>query len=143
MGKKQQEERLRVEHLKMLQANINRFSSNSFRLKQWAVALTLAILAFLSTSDKAPSSTIYLLAIASVVVFWVLDAYYLSLERNAIKIFDESRLDTDKPTKFLMMKHIRFCEKVIGVFSALFSISTLVLYATLLFVVLIVAPSTT
>ena len=68
----------KVEHLKMIQAVIARLGSNSFLLKGWSATLA----AGLSALTKAGSDRGFAwIALGVVVVFGLLDAYYLGLER--------------------------------------------------------------
>lgn len=68
----------KIKHLEMIQAIINRQANNSFLLKGWAVTITVALLAF---STKIPQGNYRWLIIAPLIIFWFLDAYYLSQER--------------------------------------------------------------
>jgi hypothetical protein len=67
-----------VEHLKMIQAVINRLAQNSSQAKNWSVAAVTAILAFNSRSAQAITCAV---ALFPALCFWILDAYYLRQER--------------------------------------------------------------
>jgi hypothetical protein len=69
---------LDVEHLKVIQAIVNRLAQNSFQTKSWSVTVVTGILAFASRSGQAASCA---LALFPAFCFWVLDAYYLRQER--------------------------------------------------------------
>lgn len=78
----------RVRYLEMIQAAISRTGTNSFALKSWTVTLVAGILALAA----ANTTNIYVLAaLLPVVVFWILDAYYLQLERTYRSLFDSVR----------------------------------------------------
>ncbi len=74
-------------HLDYLQAIITRHNSNSFMLKGWTITLLSALLA-LSGAIKEPN--ISLIALMPIIIFWCLDAFYLSNERCFIDLFNSS-----------------------------------------------------
>jgi hypothetical protein len=65
-------------YLDLLQGVITRLGGNSFQLKGWSVALASVIIG-LTAKDSHP--TLSWLALIPVGAFWVLDAYYLAMER--------------------------------------------------------------
>lgn len=68
-----------IKHLEMLQAIIARMAQSSFLIKGWSTTLCAGILAF---GTKPSDFSFALLNVCPIVVFWALDAYYLSLERQ-------------------------------------------------------------
>ena len=134
MGQKRNEERLRLEHLRILQSVIDRLASNSFRIKRWAIAITLAILAFLSTSKEVSVSSVYWLAIGSVGLFATLDTYYLALERRVRDTFDYVRLHPEEPTDFAIIDDMSGKETVCKMAVAAKSVSVWLLYGALIVV---------
>src|ERR1051326_4936292 len=68
-----------LKYLDMLEAAISRMADNQFKLRGWSVALGSAIIGFAAKDNNA---RVALLAVLPVVSFWVLDAYYLMLERR-------------------------------------------------------------
>ena len=88
----------KIGHLNMIQEIINRMGNNSFSLKQWAVGIMIAIYAFAGeNSHKAVVVTIIPL-----VVFWILDSYYLMIERKFRGLYDEVRKKEEKIIDFNM-----------------------------------------
>ena len=71
---------VRLKALDHLQSVIQRLAGNSFLIKGWAVTLSSALLG-LSVKGTNSAAVAYL-AILPTVVFWLLDAYYLALERE-------------------------------------------------------------
>ena len=69
----------RTKHLEMIEAIIERMGSNSFRLKGWAVTLVTVIG---TLSQQGTDKRYYALVFVPLVAFWLLDAYYLQLERK-------------------------------------------------------------
>lgn len=68
----------KLEYLKMLQAVITRMAGNSFLIKGWCVTLVSAILAL---AAKEPNKLFIAVAIFPVLMFWILDGYFLYQER--------------------------------------------------------------
>jgi hypothetical protein len=66
------------DYLKLIQAVITRMAGNSFFLKGWTVTLVAGLTAFAKADSNRSFAWI---AVFVVVVFGVLDAYYLALER--------------------------------------------------------------
>lgn len=78
----------KLKHLEFIQGVINRLSTNSFLLKGWSVVLVSALFA-LSAADSDPNFA--LLAYIPAVIFWMLDGYFLALERGYRGHYDRVR----------------------------------------------------
>src|SRR4051812_3806111 len=66
------------EHLALIQGVITRMAGNSFLIKGWTITLVAGLTAL--AADKSDRSFAWI-AVAVVIVFAFLDAYYLALER--------------------------------------------------------------
>ena len=66
-------------HLQMYQAVIARMASNSSSVKTWCVTLVAALLVLFS--DAKLESNVYIVFVP-VVLFFILDVYYLALEKR-------------------------------------------------------------
>jgi hypothetical protein len=66
------------EHLALIQGVITRMAGNSFLIKGWTITLVAGLTAL--ATDKSDRSFAWI-AVAVVIVFALLDAYYLALER--------------------------------------------------------------
>ena len=66
-------------HLTIMQGVINRMAENSRSCKVWCVTLVAAILVLVARTGEADHA---LIALAPTVLFYILDAYYLALERG-------------------------------------------------------------
>lgn len=92
-----------VDHLKMIQTNIDRMNRCSFECKKWSVGLVAAVLA--AAAGTKPWLAFF--GIVPTIVFGFLDAYYLWMERGFPKLYDAVRNGTDTelfvmdPTKHL------------------------------------------
>ena len=84
-------------HLSMIQQIITRMGSNSFSLKGWSVGIMIAIYAF--AGEDAHKAVV--VTLIPLIVFWILDSYYLMLERkfrilyNNVRIKSEDEIDYD------------------------------------------------
>jgi hypothetical protein len=65
--------------LPILQGVIGRMASNSSNCKAWCIGLVSAILVLVADKQKSQYSWV---AAVPIIMFWMLDAYYLALERS-------------------------------------------------------------
>ena len=72
-------------HLEIMQGVIQRMAENSRSCKVWCVTLVAAILVLVARTGKADHA---LIALAPTALFYVLDAYYLMLERRFRKSYN-------------------------------------------------------
>jgi len=78
----------KLKHLEFLQGAINRMAGNLFLLKGWTITLIAALFAL---SAKDSNKAYVLIAYFPVIVFWILDAYFLSQERRFRALYDHVR----------------------------------------------------
>lgn len=98
------EEKNKIAHLNMIQEIITRTCNNSFSLKQWSVGIMVAIYAFAGENYHRA----VIVTIIPLIVFGLLDAYYLMLERKFRCLYDEVRLKKEENINFDMsFKFIR------------------------------------
>lgn len=71
-------------YIGLLQENINRMAANSANCKVWLIGIITALIALEFTSDNM--RFIILVAIIPLVLFYLLDSYYLGLEKRFIKL---------------------------------------------------------
>ena len=79
-------------HLEFLQSNISRMNQCSFQMKGWAITVISALLAvYVATiNNECIGNKLFIfIAIAPTVLFWILDAFYLSKERKFIGIYND------------------------------------------------------
>ena len=124
----------KLKHLDFLQLVITRMNVNSFLLKGWTVSLVAALFAF---AAKDANIKYVIITYISTPLFWFLDGYYLSLERqyrelyNVVKDKDEEDIDFDlNATPYNKGKN--------SWIPCTFSKTLLIFYGTLLFVTLVV-----
>ena len=71
-------------HLTIMQGVINRMAENSRSCKVWCVTLVAAVLVLVARTGEPQHA---LIALVPTLLFWVLDAYYLGLERRFRKSY--------------------------------------------------------
>ena len=69
----------KLKHLDMIESIIQRMGNNSFQLKGWAVTLVALVGGLSSQGDD---KRFIIIAFIPIIAFWVLDSYYLLLERK-------------------------------------------------------------
>lgn len=79
----------RLKHLEMLQQVITRMANNSFLLKGWSVTLLSAILVVTAKDKIYPMGWI---ALIPIIIFWLLDGFFLRQERLFRKLYDKYRV---------------------------------------------------
>lgn len=121
-------------HLEFIQNIINRMSQNSFSLKQWTI--TIIVVAILFIKNTAPDFIIFI--IIPIVIFWILDGYFLSRERLFRKLYDDVRQMDEKRIDFSMEIRKYTQNKCNEIISSLVSIVPLLFYGTLLIMVLVI-----
>lgn len=84
------DESIRIAHLTMLQGVITRMGANSFTLKALAATFGSAAVAVMATAEK-PSPYYAVAAIVPIVMFWLMDAQYLRLERAYRTLYEHVR----------------------------------------------------
>jgi len=84
----------KIKHLEFIQAVITRMNANSFQIKAWMVAIVSAILALYASTKN---HDFVLVAILPVLIFWFLDAYYLTQERKFRGLYNDVAGITEHP----------------------------------------------
>lgn len=89
----------KIEHLKMIQGIITRMAGNLFLLKGWAITLIVALLAMIWKVD----SVFILFSLCILLIFWILDGFFLSMERCFKKLYEEvSKINNEDDINFSM-----------------------------------------
>lgn len=89
----------KLKHLEFIQAVIARMNENSCHIKTWCVTILAALGAMYNLK---PSIFIIVMACAIVVIFWSLDAYYLSLERKFKRMYHDVATKKESEINFSM-----------------------------------------
>ena len=89
----------KIAHLQMIQAAIERMAATSGLLKGWAITLVAAIFAL---GVKDTDHRLILIGFVPVLMFWLLDAFYLRQERRFRDLYDAARQKSGEEVDFAM-----------------------------------------
>jgi hypothetical protein len=124
----------KLKHLEFIQNIITRMANNSFLLKGWTVTLIVAIFAL---ENKSIGKNLVLLSILPIVIFWLLDAYFLRQERLYRKLYKKVAENEQADNTFSL--NTRLYNSEIGcIFKVAFSL-TLFLFYVIPFLFFIIA----
>jgi hypothetical protein len=87
----------KIAHLQMIQAVITRMAGNSFMLKGWTVTLVSALTAL---SARDANKLFFLIAFPPLFAFWLLDGYFLGLERSYRVLYERVRAQEEAAIDF-------------------------------------------
>ena len=122
-------------HLEFIQAVINRMAGNLFFLKGWAITLVAALFAL---SAKDTNQSYIFIAYFPVIIFWILDGYFLSQERLFRDLYNHVRKLDEKEIDFSMDTSEYKKEKKNSWLYSIFSVTLLFFYISLVVVMLLV-----
>lgn len=107
----------KLKHLEFIQNVINRMNSNSFLLKGWTITLISALFAL---AAKDANVNYVLVSYIVIPVFWVLDGFYISQERQYRDLYKEVAAKAENTIDF-NMDASAFCKGdrtwIAGIFS--------------------------
>lgn len=87
-------------HLEFIQNIISRMSGNLFFLRGWTITLITGLFAL--SAAKGSYDGYILIAYFLLVIFWILDGYFLSQERKFRCLYDDVRKLEEKDIDFSM-----------------------------------------
>lgn len=123
----------RLKHLELIQGVITRMGSNLFTLRGWMITLVVGLsVAFLEVGRNE----LQIILVLVVLIFWVHDAYFLSLERgyrclyNKVRKLDEDVIDFSMDvSEFDVLKTTSIWYCMLSKTLSFFYIPTLILIA--------------
>lgn len=89
----------KIKHLEFIQLTVIRMNVNSFMIKGWLVTLVAGIFV-LSNKDSNPAF-LWITPFISI-LFWTLDAFFVSTERKYRSLYDEIRLKQEHEIDYSM-----------------------------------------
>jgi hypothetical protein len=87
----------KLKHLEFIQNIITRMNSNSFLIKSWTITLVSALFA-LAANDS--NINYVLITYVPIPIFWLLDGFYLSQERQYRELYGHVSQLTDSEIDF-------------------------------------------
>jgi len=112
-------------YLKILQGIMVRLAGNSANCKTWATGIVSAIIVL--SFDKGHNKG-YLIALPPTLTFFVLDAYYRSLERDVKDIYNKFVSHPSEDMLFVVTLPKSFWRRITGTLRGLISISVFPCY---------------
>lgn len=126
----------KLKHLDMIQSVITRMAGNSFYIKGWCVTVVAAILGLASKdSNKKFIAVVYY----PILMFWIIDAYFLLQEKLFRRLFNEVRKVDEESIDFSMDTQA-YKGKGANWLGAMFSHTLLIFYG-IMFVATLIAMS--
>lgn len=121
----------KMKHLEFIQNVVKRMANNSFYLKGWSITLTAALIALLGSLKSFK----YLeLSWIPLIIFWLLDGFYLRQERLYHKLYADVRIKAENAIDFSMdASHYTVGSWI----SVCFSKTLIVFYLGILFVLIL------
>lgn len=92
----------KFKHLDFIQGVVNRMGANSFQVKAWTVTLVSALFALASSKDAEAKQELLLVAFLPVILFWILDGYFLWQERLFRAVYKEVAAKNEEEIDFVM-----------------------------------------
>jgi len=124
----------KLKHLEFIQIIINRMANNSFLLKGWSVTLLTALFA---VGIKELNYLYLVLGCVPVLIFWLLDGFFLWKERLFKDLYDEVRIKEDNQIDFSMDTK-ELCKGKSTWVRSIFSTTLLIFYLSLLVIILFI-----
>lgn len=93
----------KIKHLEMLQAVVTRLANNSFQIKNWCLVLLGAIWGIALKDEGANIQLEGKLTCALILMFWILDSYYLQKERLFRNMYDRALQNEDDTSNRLIL----------------------------------------
>jgi len=122
-------------HLEFIQGAINRMAGNLFFLRGWTITLIAALFAFFV---KDANTDFIFVVYFPVIIFWILDGYFLSQERLFRALYNHVRRLDEKEIDFSMNTSEYNEDKRNGWVCSMFSSTLLFFYLPLVGVMLLV-----
>lgn len=116
-------------HLEFIQGIISRMAGNLFFLRGWTITLVGALLALFS-KNNSPDYVFYFLIVV-VLIFWILDGYFLSQERSYRDLYNHVRKLKEEEIDFSMDISEYQKYKKNSLIYSMFSLTLLIFYIPL------------
>lgn len=124
----------KIKHLEFIQLTITRMNVNSFLIKGWTITLVAALFAL---AAKDANVNYVVICYIPIPAFWILDGYYLSIERQYRRLYNQVIEKKEDEIDFNMNAR-RFNEGDATWANGIFSKTVLVFYGICIATTLIV-----
>ena len=123
-------------HLEFIQATISRMASNLFFLRGWTISLVAGLFALFV---KDANQNYILVVYFPIIIFWILDGYFLSQERLFRALYNHVRKLDEKDIDFSMNTDEYKKDEKNSWVCSMFSGTLLVFYLPLVGITLLIA----
>ena len=121
--------------LNQLQQIITRLAENSSKIKNWCISIISGLIALAVTKNNYEIACVSFIPI---LLFHILDSYYLSLENDFRDIYNDFVKDPKEEYLFVIKVPSKFCHRVPSIIKNMFcSFSTLPFYGISYFFVIV------
>lgn len=124
----------KIKHLEFIQNVIIRMARCSFLIKGWCITLVSALIALAVKEDK---SGFIIVTSIPIIIFWILDGFFLYQERSYRSLYDEVRAKKEEQIDY-SMNTSSFVGGRITWFCSTFSKTLNLLYISLIVLITIV-----
>jgi len=121
-------------HLEFIQNVISRMASNLFFLRGWTITLIAALLALFARGTG--NNYIFIFLVILILVFWILDGYFLSHERLFKDLYNHVRNLKEEDIDFSMDTSEYKKYKKNSLIYSMYSTTLLVFYLPLIIIAL-------
>ncbi len=91
----------KIAYLNMIESTISRMADNAFKIKGWVISINVALATlFFSQRNSGFKIAIAIIGFASVIIFFMYDNKFLSLEKYYRNLYDTVRLLKDGNINF-------------------------------------------
>ena len=122
-------------HLEFIQGAINRMAGNLFFLRGWTITLITALFVLFV---KGTNTNYIFIAYFPIIIFWILDGYFLSQERLFRDLYDYVRKLNEKEIDFSMNVGKYKKDKKNSWICSMFSTTLLSFYLPLVGIILLI-----
>lgn len=128
---------MKIKHLEFLQNIISRMSLNSFLIKGWSITLLSALFVLLAQNAN---DRYVLIAYFAIAIFWIMDGFYLSKERQYRSLYIEVSAKNEVDIDF-SMDTSNYSKGRNSWFASIFSVTLLPFYGSAIGATLLVMYS--
>lgn len=127
--------------LDFIQGCIERMAHNSFLIKGWVIAITIAFLGFMGSKKNDVDVVVSLLILFPIIILWCLDGYFLYIERCYRNLY-QKRVDlrvygiTNSNIKYYDLKYNTVVNE--SIFKAIFSKSLMLFYFSIITTLIVI-----
>lgn len=135
------EEYSKIEHLKMIEEVIKRMADNSLSLKKLYIALYSGFIAiiFNTNKDKIDCNIIFIM-LCITIIFFILDRYYLILEKKYRKLFEQVN-EHNENNYTMNISNIELTEEKIFFNNIIIGWHNIVYYSIFIFILVILVTN--